>query len=71
LFSDNPSDAPRQEHQVGRFLSLFDERLARRAYPRTHGRAMSKIYDLARARGDGKVRGDLSRVDPIPETTFH
>jgi hypothetical protein len=31
LFSDNPSDVPRQEHQVGRFLSIFEERLARRA----------------------------------------
>src|SRR5271156_5719265 len=28
---------PRQEHQVGRFLSLFEERLSRRAYLRTHG----------------------------------
>ena len=27
----------RQEHQVGRFLSIFEERLARRAYLRTHG----------------------------------
>ena len=29
--SDNPSDGPRQEQQVGRFLSIFEERLARRA----------------------------------------
>jgi hypothetical protein len=27
----------RQEHQVGRFLSIFEERLTRRAYLRTHG----------------------------------
>jgi hypothetical protein len=31
------SDVPRQEHQLGRFLSIFEERLARRAYLRTHG----------------------------------
>ena len=29
--SDDPSDARLQEHQVGRFLSIFEERLARRA----------------------------------------
>ena len=29
--------APRQENQFGGFLSLFEERLARRAYLRTHG----------------------------------
>jgi len=28
FFSDNPSGAPRLEHQVGRFLSLSEERLA-------------------------------------------
>ncbi len=28
---------PRQEYQFGRFLSVFEERLARRAYLRTHG----------------------------------
>jgi hypothetical protein len=27
----------RQEHQVDRFLSIFEERLTRRAYLRTHG----------------------------------
>ncbi len=31
LFPITPSDAPRQEQQVGRFLSIFKERLARRA----------------------------------------
>lgn len=34
--SDN-SDAPRQENQLGRFLSSFGERLTRNAYVRTHG----------------------------------
>ena len=69
--SDGPSDAPRQEHQVGRFLSLFEERLARRAYPRTHGQATSQIRDLDRAHGYRKVRRDVSRTDPVPETALH
>jgi len=30
------SDAPRQEHKFGRFLSIFEERLTRYAYLRTH-----------------------------------
>ena len=41
IVSDDPSDAPRQEHQVGCFLSIFEERLARRADPRAHGQATS------------------------------
>ncbi len=57
--------APRQEHQVGRFLSIFEERLARRAYPRTHGQATSKIRDLDRAHGHGKVGRDFSSGDPV------
>ena len=32
-----PVNCFRQEHQIGRFLSIFEERLARRAYLRTHG----------------------------------
>ena len=63
--------AARQEQQVDRFLSIFEERLARRAYPRTHGQATSKIRDLDRARGYRKVRRDVSRTDPIPETALH
>jgi hypothetical protein len=35
--SDDPSDTSRQEQQIGRFLSIFEERLARRAYLRPHG----------------------------------
>ena len=35
--SDNPSGAPRQKNEVGRFLSIFEEDLARRAHLRTHG----------------------------------
>ena len=35
--SRNLVGRPRQEHQVGRLLSIFEERLARRAYLRTHG----------------------------------
>jgi hypothetical protein len=31
FYSDCPSGARRLEHQVGRFLSLFEERLARQA----------------------------------------
>ena len=37
IVSDDPSDALRQEHQVGRFLSIFEQRLARRSYLSTHG----------------------------------
>ena len=62
---------PRQEHQVGRFLGIPEERLARRAYLRTHGQATSKIRDLDRAFGHRKVRRDFSRADRVPETTFH
>src|SRR5580698_8964564 len=63
--------AARQEQQVDRFLSIFEERLARRAYPRTHGKATSKIRDLDRAHGYRKVRRDVSRTDPVPETALH
>jgi hypothetical protein len=60
-FSPSAStSAPRQEHQVGRFLGVFEERPARRADPRTHGQATSKIHDLARAGGYGKVRRDFA-----------
>ena len=62
---------PRQEHQVGRFLGIFEKRLARRAYLRTHGQTTRKIRDLDCARGYGKVRRDFSRADPVPETAFH
>ena len=62
---------PRQEHQVGRFLGIPEKRLARRAYLRTHGKATSKINELARADGHRKVGRDFSRADPVPETTFH
>src|SRR5271154_3969880 len=71
MVSDNSSDAPRQEHQVGRFLSIFEERLARRTYLCTHGQATSKIRDLDRAHGYRKVTGDISRTDPVPETALH
>jgi hypothetical protein len=37
IVSDNPSDAPGQEHQVGRFLSIFEQRLAWCSYLSTHG----------------------------------
>src|SRR5271154_6697806 len=62
--------APRQEHQVGRFLGVFEERLARRAHLRTHRQTATKVEHLARARGYGKVRRDFSRADPVPETPF-
>ena len=71
VVSDNPLNAPRQEHQVGRFLSIFEERLARRAHLRTHGQPTRQIRDLDRAHGYGKVRWDFSRADPVPETAFH
>src|ERR1700761_2931665 len=67
----DPSDAPRQEHQVGRFLSIFEECLARCAYLRTHGQATSKIRDLDRAHGYRKVRRDVSSTDPVSETALH
>ena len=46
---------PRQEHQVDCFLGIFEERLARRANLRTHGKGTSKINELAGAHGCGKV----------------
>ena len=55
---------PRQEHQISRFLSIFEERLARRAYPRTHGQATSKIRDLDRAHGYRKSDGTPPAVIP-------
>ena len=63
--------APRQEHQVGRFLGIPEKRLARRAYQRTHGKATSKINELACADGHRKVGRDFARADRVPETTFH
>jgi len=61
---------PRLEHQVDRFLSIFEERLARRAYLRSHGQPTSEVHDLDRARGYRKVRWNLSRTDPVPETAL-
>jgi hypothetical protein len=69
--SKNLMGRPRQEHQVGRFLSIPEKRLARRAHLRTHGKATSKIRDLDRAHGHWKVGRDFSGSDPVPETTFH
>ncbi len=37
IVSDDPSDALRQEHQVGRIVSIFEQRLAWRSYLSTHG----------------------------------
>src|SRR5690242_1862547 len=50
---------PRQEHQVGRFLGIPEKRLARRANSRTHGKATSKINELACADVHRKVRRDF------------
>ena len=47
--------APRQENQFGGFLSLFEERLAWRAYLRAHGQPTRQIRDLGCARGYRKV----------------
>src|SRR5579871_5592792 len=63
-------DTRGQEHQVGRFLSLFEKRLAGRANLRTHGQGKSKIRDLDRAHGYRKVRRDVSRADAVPETAL-
>ena len=62
---------PRQEHQVRRFLGVFQERLARRAHLRTHRQTARQVEDLARARGYGKVRRDFSRADRVAESAFH
>ncbi|MBV9318937.1 MAG: hypothetical protein JO106_03365 [Mycobacterium sp.] len=56
---------------MGRFLSIFEEGLARRAYPRTHRQAESEIRDLDRASGYRKVRRDLSRNDRLPEAALN
>ena len=61
----------RQEQQVGRFLGIPEKRLARRAYLRTHGKATSKINELACADGHRKVGRDFARADRVPETTFY
>lgn len=37
IVSDDPSDALRQEHQVGRIFSIFEQRLAWRSYLSAHG----------------------------------
>jgi hypothetical protein len=62
---------PRLEHKVGRFLSIFEERLARRANQRTHGKATTKIRDLNGAFGHRKIGRDFARADRVTETTFH
>jgi hypothetical protein len=62
---------PRQEHQVGRLLGVFEERLAWGAHLRTHRQAAAKVEHLARAGGYGKVRRDFSRADPFPQTAFY
>ena len=50
IVSDNSLDALRQEHQVGRFLSIFEQRLAWRSDLSTHGQPTRQIRDLDRAR---------------------
>ena len=62
---------PRQEHQVGRVLGVFEERLARRAHLRTHRQTAAKVEHLARASGYRKVRRDFSRADRVPDTALH
>src|SRR5208282_4338381 len=49
---------PRQEHQVGRFLCVFEQRLARRARLRAHRQTPDKVEGLPRPRSYGKVRRD-------------
>ena len=61
----------RQEHQVGRFLCVPEERLARRAHPRTHGQTADEVNDLGGPRGHWKVRLDFSCADRLPEATLH
>ena len=56
----------RQEHQVGRFLSLFEERLRALPIQRTAwSGARAESGDLDRAHGYRKVRADISRADPV------
>ena len=62
---------PRQEHQVGRFLSIFEERRARRAYQRTHRKTTTEIRDLDGAGGHRKIGRDFASADRVTETTFH
>ena len=62
---------PRQKHQVGRFLGVIKEHLARRAHLCTHRQTADNVEDLARAHGGWKVRRDLSRDDPVAKTAFH
>ena len=62
---------PRLEQQFGGFLSIFEKRLARRAYQRTHRKATTKIRDLDRAFGHRKIGRDFARADRVPETTLY
>jgi hypothetical protein len=50
---------PWQEDQVGRFFGVSQKRLARHAHLRAHGQTAGEVGDLARARGDGKVRREF------------
>ena len=61
----------RQEHQVGRLLGVFEQRLTRRAHLRTHGQTAGEVHELARARDYGKVRRELARADRVAETALH
>src|SRR6202012_475397 len=56
---------------VGRVISIFEERLAGRTNPRTHGQATSKIRHLDRAHGYRKVRRNVACTDPVPETALY
>jgi hypothetical protein len=63
--------SPWQEHQVGRFLCVFEQLPARRAHLRTHRQAAAKVKNLGRTRGYRKVRPDFSRIDRVAETALH
>jgi hypothetical protein len=39
IVSDDRQNTPWQEHQLGRFLSISEERFTRHPYLRTHGQA--------------------------------
>ena len=65
-----PHFHPRQERQVDGFLGIFEERLARRANLRTHGKGTSKINELAGAQAR-ESRTVFARADRVAEPTFH
>jgi hypothetical protein len=61
---------PWQEHQVGCFLGVIEERLTRRAHQFTHRQTAGKVEDMSRARGNWEVWRSFSGADPRGDFSY-